>query len=135
MSHFATIKTQIKDRESLLAAFKELNLEYEESNQLIEMKTNWSGNPTEMVDIIIRGRQLRCGADVGFRLDSERKAYEIVADDWELKRSVISNFRQRLVEEYSVAAAVRAGYRILSRSLAADGRLQIEVEQKVQARR
>lgn len=134
MSHFASIKTQIKDKVALQSALKELKIEFEEGTTgPIEMKTQWSGNQKQLVDLVIRGRTIGCGADIGFKF----KSGEMVADDWELQRSTIANFRQRLVGEYSVAVAVRAGYRVVGRSVAADGRMQIQLEtaQQVQARR
>lgn len=134
MSHFASVKTQIKDRDALVSALTELNIEFEQSaTQSIEMTTQWSGNPKQLVNMVIRGRAIGCGADVGFNFESG----EMIADDWELQRSTVSNFRQKLVGEYSVAVATRAGYRVICRSIAADGRIQIQLEaaQQVQTRR
>lgn len=138
MSHFATVKTSIKDREALITALNELKIEFEESStQLLKMNTRWSGNEKQLVDMVIRGASLGIGADVGFKFDATEKTYQIVADDWELRRSKYHNFRQTLTEEYTVAIAVKSGYRVVGRSRAADGRMQIELEttQQIQVRR
>lgn len=129
MSHFSIVKTEIKDRDALVLALNEMKLAYEEdANHRLEMVTRWTGNDKHYASLIVRGRTLDCGADVGFVFDAENKSYKIIADDWELERSKISNFRQKLIEEYTVQIVQKSGYRVTSRSVAADGRMQIEIE-------
>ena len=129
MSHFSIVKTEIKDRDALVLALNEMNLAFEEdANHRLEMVTRWSGNDKHFASLVVRGKTLDCGADVGFVYDAQNKSYKIIADDWELQRSKITDFRQKLIEEYSVQVFQRNGYRIVSRSVAADGRMQIEVE-------
>ena len=136
MSHFTAIKTQIKNKEALASALTVLGLAFEESNQLIELKTNWSNNAKQEANLVIRGTVLGCGADVGFKFDETEKAYQVIADDWELRHCRISNFRQKLIEEYTVSLATRNGYRVLSRTVDSRGRMQLELEQtQVSARR
>lgn len=139
MSHFASVTSKIKDKEALVAALNELKLEFVEATSvgLIEMNTNWSGNEKQLVDLVIRREVLGCGADVGFRYNSTEKSYEVIADDWELQRSRFSSLRQSINEEYAVAVAVKTGYRVTSRTRAADGRLQVQLEaqQQVTVRR
>lgn len=129
MSHFSIVKTEIKDRDALILALNEMKLAFEENkNQGIEMKTCWTGNDQHFANLVVRGKTLGCRADVGFRFDAESKSYKIIADDYELERSTISDFRQKLIEEYTVQIVQKSGYRVTSRSVAADGRMQIEIE-------
>lgn len=138
MSHFTAIKTQIKNREALVSALNVLGLAFEESAsaQLIELNTNWSGNAKQEANLVVRGSVLGCGADVGFRFDETEKAYQVIADDWELRRCRIANFRQKLIEEYTVSLATSNGYRVISRTVDSRGRMQLELEaNQVNARR
>ncbi len=137
MSHFSTVKTSIKDRDALITALNALNLAFEENaTQLIEMNTRWTGNRKQFVDLIVRGQTLGCGADVGFKYNETEKSYAMIADDWELVRSRFPKFRQTLTEEYTVAVAVKSGYRVVNRGTAADGRMLLTLEtQQVQTRR
>ena len=136
MSHFTTIKTQIKNKEALVSALNVLGLAFEESGQLIELNTNWLGNTKQEANLVIRGSILGCGADVGFKFDETEKSYQIIADDWELRRCRIANFRQKLIEEYTVSLATHSGYRVVSRTVDSRGRMQLELEaNQVSARR
>lgn len=137
MSHFSVVQSKIKDRSALVSALRQLNLEFEEATdqQLLEMYTRWSGNQKHLVDILIRGKTLDSGADIGFKLVDNN--FQIIADSWEIERSKLPQFRKLLAEEYTVQVAVKSGYRVISRTTAADGRMQIEFEQQqqVQTRR
>jgi hypothetical protein len=137
MSHFSVVQSKIKDRNALVSALRQLNLEFEEATdqQLLEMYTRWSDNQKHLVNLLIRGKTLDSGADIGFKLVDG--SFQIIADTWEIERSKMPNFRKLLTEEYTVQVAVKSGYRVISRTTAVDGRMQIELEQQqqVQTRR
>lgn len=135
MSHFSTIKSQIKDKDCLIAALRAMGIEPEISSVPIQLKSRWKGNAT-YANIIVRAEQLGIGADIGFTLNVIDNVYEIIADNYELNCGLNRDgskipFRQRLAEEYAVAVAVKMGYQVLNRT-EVNGRLQVRLAPKQQ---
>ncbi|MGC8885754.1 MAG: DUF1257 domain-containing protein [Verrucomicrobiia bacterium] len=96
MSHFVQIKTIIKERELLIEAIKDLNLEYQTGDNLfVESYENTQVN----VDIkIITGSKY----EIGFR--KTENGYDIVADWWAIEtftRIREKDFIQKITKQYS----------------------------------
>jgi len=78
MSHFLRIKTQIREREPLVQALRDLHFQFQEGQNLsvrgyVGAKTN--------ADIVVN---TGCNYDIGFQRQAQE--YEIVADWWGVQR-------------------------------------------------
>jgi hypothetical protein len=86
MSHFVHIRTQIRERERLTQALRDLHYQFREGqNQALR---GWQGN-RETAEIVV---DTGSPYDIGFRRQAEE--YEIVADWWGVERSTPIRQRQ-----------------------------------------
>lgn len=74
MSHFVKIRTQIREREHLVQALRDLHHQFQEGENL--PVRGWSGNRERAEVVVDTGSEY----DIGFRRQAE--AYELVADWW-----------------------------------------------------
>lgn len=74
MSHFQRIRTQIREREHLVKALRDLHYQFQEGENL--MVRGWSGQRETAQVVVDTG----CQYDVGFRRSAQE--YEVVADWW-----------------------------------------------------
>lgn len=83
MSHFIKIMTQIREREQLLAALRDLHYQHQASpnyaNDLVVR--GYSGN-RELAEVVVN---TGCNYDIGFQRKTE--GYEVVADWWGVERN------------------------------------------------
>lgn len=93
MSHFAAVKTQIKDIQILKDTLNQLGIAFEEKlqGQGLQLKTRWTQyNKPTYAHLIIRQETISklggnsCQADIGFVRNAEGN-YEIVSDSYELR--------------------------------------------------
>jgi hypothetical protein len=89
MSHFLKIQTQIREREQLLAALRELHHQHQVSPNLANdlLVRGYSGNQERAEVVVNTGSAY----DIGFQRKTE--GYEVVADWWGVERG--SQIRQR----------------------------------------
>ena len=73
MSHFSTVKTELRDRESLLAALRDLGQEPSSGEQPVR---GYRGQ-TVTADLCCPQSE---GGDIGFRWNSAEQHYELVTD-------------------------------------------------------
>jgi len=73
MSHFLKIQTQIREREHLVAALRDLHYQFQEGENLAVR--GWAGQ--ERAEVVV---ETGCQYDIGFRKKTEQ--YEMVADWW-----------------------------------------------------
>ena len=73
MSHFSTVKTELRDRESLLAALRDLGQEPSAGEQPVR---GYRGQ-TVTADLCCPQSE---GGDIGFRWNSAEQHYELVTD-------------------------------------------------------
>ena len=74
MSHFTTIKTQIKDKDILLEVLEILQIDVKENQELvINNPRHAEDHPIQMADICI-------AKDAGFRYNESTEVYELLAD-------------------------------------------------------
>lgn len=96
MSHFLRIQTQIREREGLVAALRDLHYEYQEGENL--SVRGWSGNREPAQIVIDTGSQY----DIGMRRQTEE--YEVVADWWGVEGNTDirqQTFVQQLNRQYA----------------------------------
>jgi hypothetical protein len=74
MSHFVRIHTQIREREHLIQALRDLHYQYQEGQDLAVR--GWQGS-RETAEVVVNTGS---NYDIGFRRQAEQ--YEVVADWW-----------------------------------------------------
>jgi len=76
MSHFVQIRTQIREREQLVSALRDLHHQFRVGENL--QIRGWSGNRETAEVVVDTGSQY----DIGFRRQDPEQEYECVADWW-----------------------------------------------------
>lgn len=98
MSHFVQIRTQIREREQLVAALRDLHYQFREGENL--QIRGYSGNRETAEVVVDTGSQY----DIGFRRQGQQQEYECVADWWgvELGSSIKQqSFLQQINQQYA----------------------------------
>ncbi len=100
MSHFLTIRTQLREREPLLVALRDLHHRFQASERQANdlLVRGYQGNQAHAEIVVDTGTQY----DIGFQRKPE--GYEMVADWWGVERgSQIrqQTFLQQLHQQYS----------------------------------
>ena len=96
MSHFIRIKTQIREREHLTQALRDLHYQFQEGENL--MVRGWSGNRDTAQIVVDTGSQY----DIGFRRQAEE--YEVLADWWGVEGNTSirqQSFVQQVSRQYA----------------------------------
>ena len=78
MSHFVRIRTQIREREHLLQALRDLHYQFQEGQGVVVR--GWQGN-RETADVVVNTGS---NYDIGFRRQAQD--YEVVADWWGVEK-------------------------------------------------
>ena len=125
MSHFSTIKTELRDRQALLAAIADLGHAASEGEAPVR------GYRGQLVsaDLVIPQDG---GADIGFRWNEAAGCYELVADLDLWRQAVpVERFLARLTQRYALhtilAATAREGFQVMEQSQQLDGALELVV--------
>lgn len=122
MSHFTTIKTQIKDIEILEKSLYELGYDEIKKNNIIR---GYLGNK-ESADLVIKKNN---GYDIGFK--KEGQVYNIVADFWGVKEKQ-EVFTQKVMQKYSYNVvkqeALSQGFNISEEISQKDGTIKLVVQ-------
>ncbi|OUL21461.1 hypothetical protein BV372_31700 [Nostoc sp. T09] len=120
MSHFTTIKVQIKRGEILHEVLQELGYQ-------VECGTNvrgYQGN-TIQAEYVIRQKN---GYDLGFRRNGEN--YEIVADFWGAKinqQQFVNSISQKYAHKTLMATVQEQGFNVEDEEVLADGTVRVVV--------
>ena len=122
MSHFSTIKTQYNNRKVLLQSLKNMGLKVTEHQQPVQLNTTW--NSQAVAHLVVERSQINSSSDIGFL--NEEGSYQLVCDDYDLRRSNRPNFKQELGTNYAVATAQKLGYRVKQQETV-DGQVQIRL--------
>lgn len=120
MSHFTTIKIQIKDGEILNEVLQELGYEVV-CNTAVR---GYQGKTTEAEYVIRRNN----GYDIGFRREGE--TYEAVADFWgaDLDRDeFIDSIAQKYARKTLISSVRKEGFDLEEEEILEDGTLRIVV--------
>ena len=124
MSHFSTIKTQLRDREALLGALSDLGQSPAPAGPI----RGYQGQ-TVTAELTLPQSQ---GTDIGFRFNSESGTYEIVADLdlWRLQVPV-ERFLAQLTQRYALrtilAASAEEGFQVNEQIQQQDGSIELVV--------
>ena len=125
MSHFSTVKTELRDRESLLAALRDLGQEPSAGEQPVR---GYRGQ-TVTADLCCPQSE---GGDIGFRWNSAEQHYELVTDLDLWKQSVpVERFLAQLTQRYALQSNLRSsaeeGYQVAEQRQQADGSIELVV--------
>ena len=125
MSHFSTVKTQLRKREPLRKALLQLGFVPEEGKQTVR---GYRGQ-TVKAELAVK---MPKGADIGFRWNSNTSSYELVTDLdlWEQKIPV-DRFLSKLTQQYALSTVISAtaeeGFEIAERKSNVDGSIELVV--------
>ena len=123
MSHFSTIKTQLKDAEPLIKALNNLGYNINQEEKFIK---GFRGKFTA-VDISMN---LPCDTKVGFKWDNHSNTYELVTDLdlWKFEIPVerfISKVTQMYAYETIITKTKDDGYQIVEQKNQNDGSIEL----------
>ena len=109
MSHFSTVKTELRDRQALVDALSDLGHPPAEGAREVR---GYRGQ-TVQADLAV---SLAGSTDIGFRWNPANEAYELVADLDLWKQPVpVERFLAQLTQRYALrtilAASVEEGFR------------------------
>ena len=120
MSHFTTIKIQIKNGEVLQEVLQELGYQVE-CNTTVR---GYRGNTTQ-AEYVIRQQN---GYDLGFRLNGEN--YEIVSDFWGAKinqKEFVNSISQKYAHKTLMNSVQEQGFDIEEEEVLEDGTVRVVV--------
>ena len=125
MSHFSTVKTELRDRASLLAALRDLGQEPSAGEQPVR---GYRGQ-TVTADLCCPQSE---GGDIGFRWNSAEQHYELVTDLDLWKQTVpVERFLAQLTQRYALQSILRSsaeeGYQVAEQRQQADGSIELVV--------
>tara|TARA_A100001035_G_scaffold215004_1_gene174820 strand:- start:426 stop:818 length:393 start_codon:yes stop_codon:yes gene_type:complete len=123
MSHFSTIKTQLKEAEPLIKALNNLGYQINQEEKLVK---GYKGKFTE-VDISMN---LPGETKVGFKFDNNSNSYELVTDLdlWKFEIPVerfISKVTQMYAYQTIIAKTNDDGYQIVEQKNKSDGSIEL----------
>jgi hypothetical protein len=123
MSHFSTIKTQLKDAEPLIKALNNLGYMINQEEKFVK---GYKGKFTA-VDISMN---LPGNTKVGFKWDNNSNAYELVTDLdlWKFELPVerfISKVTQMYAYETIISKTKEDGYQIVEQKNQIDGTIEL----------
>jgi hypothetical protein len=120
MSHFTTIKVQIKQGEVLLDVLQELGYQVEQNTQV----RGYMGDKTNAEYVIKQSN----GYDLGFRKNGE--GYELVADFWGAKinqQEFVNNISQKYAHKTLMETIQTEGFNVEEEEVLADGTVRVIV--------
>ncbi len=125
MSHFSTVKTELRQREPLVAALKDLGYSPEEGSREVR---GYRGQTVEAELAVQMGE----GGDLGFRWNAETGAYELVTDlDLWRQQVPIERFLAKLTQRYALntvlAASAHEGFEVAEQRDCQDGSIELVV--------
>lgn len=120
MSHFTTIKVQIKNSEILHQVLQELGYQVECNTKV----RGYRGDTTQ-AEYVIRQKN---GYDLGFRRSGEN--YEIIADFWGTKinqREFVNSVTQKYAHKTLMATLQEQGFNVEDEEVLEDGTVRVVV--------
>jgi hypothetical protein len=125
MSHFSTVKTELRDRAALLDALRDLGHEPSEGQRPVR---GYRGQ-TLVADLAITSAE---GSDLGFRWNASTGSYELVTDLDLWKQPIpVERFLAKLTQQYALrsilAASAQEGFQVSEQRQASDGTIELLV--------
>ena len=125
MSHFRTIKTELRDSQSLFQALEDLGHGPREGSLMVR---GYRGQTVEAQLAVAQAN----GADIGFRLNPETGNYELVTDlDLWNQPVPVERFLAQLNQRYALrsilAATAEEGFQVNEQIQQQDGSIELVV--------
>ena len=125
MSHFSTVKTELRQREPLVQALKDLGFPPQEGSKEVR---GYQGQ-TVVAELAVTMPQ---GGDLGFRWNAARGAYELVTDlDLWRQPVPIERFLAQLNQRYALntvlTETVKEGFEVSEQRTTVDGVIELVV--------
>jgi len=125
MSHFSTVTTELRDRQTLVAALTDLGHPPQEGS--LQVRGYRGQTVTAELAIPQEG-----GADIGFRLNADTGSYELVTDLDLWKQPVpVERFLSQLHQRYALrtilAASSEEGFQVSEQTNQLDGSIELVV--------
>ena len=125
MSHFSTVKTQLRKKEFLKQALIDLGYVPNEGENLVR---GYRGQTVKAQMIV----EMSQGADVGFRWNESSKSYELVTDLDLWKQSIpIERFLAQVTQRYALNTVLdstaQEGFQISEQKENLDGSIELVV--------
>ena len=125
MSHFSTVKTELRDRTALVAALRDLGHDPSESEQPVR---GYRGQ-TVLADLAMASPE---GTELGFRWNASSGSYELVTDLDLWKQPIpVERFLAKLTQRYALrsilAASLEEGFQVTEQRQATDGSIELVV--------
>ncbi len=125
MSHFTTIKVQIKNSQVLHQVLQELGHQVEQNAEV----RGYQGDRTKAEFVIRRSN----GYDLGFRRDGDER-YELIADFWGARinqQQFVNEVQQKYAHKMVLQTVAEQGYAIEAEEVLEDGTVKVVVERWV----
>ena len=125
MSHFSTVKTELRDREALVAALRDLGHHPSDGEQPVR---GYRGQ-TVLADLAVASPE---GSELGFRWNPTSGSYELVTDLDLWKQPIpVERFLAKLTQQYALrsilAASLEEGFQVTEQRQATDGSIELVV--------
>ena len=125
MSHFSTVKTQLRKKEFLKQALIDLGYLPQEGENLVR---GYRGQ-TVKAEMTI---EMNTGGDIGFRWNEGSKSYELVTDLDLWKQSIpVERFLAQVTQRYALntvlASTAQEGFQISEQNQNVDGSIELVV--------
>ncbi len=125
MSHFSTVKTQLRKRKPLVQALQDLGYVAQEGENLVR---GYRGQ-TVKAEMTVTMPQ---GGDIGFRWNSATKTYELVTDlDLWSQKIPVERFLSQVTQRYALntvlSATIKEGFEVAEQTNNVDGSIELVV--------
>ena len=125
MSHFSTVKTQLRKRDMLLQALLDLGYSPQEGQKLVR---GYRGQ-TVKAEVAVTMNE---GGDIGFRWNASTQAYELVTDlDLWKQKVPVERFLAQLTQRYAfntvLATTKEEGFQVAEEKRNVDGSIELVV--------
>lgn len=125
MSHFSTVKTELRDRQALVEALRDLGHSPSEGQRPVR---GYRGH-TVLADFALPQNG---GGDIGFRWNEASGSYELVTDlDLWRQQVPVERFLAQLTQRYALrsilAATAQEGFQVSEQTQLQDGSIELVV--------
>jgi hypothetical protein len=125
MSHFSTVKTELRDRQSLVEALRDLGHAPSEGQRPVR---GYRGQ-TVLADLTLPQSE---GGDIGFRWNEASGSFELVTDlDLWRQQVPVERFLAQLTQRYALrsilAASAQEGFQVSEQTQLHDGSIELVV--------
>lgn len=125
MSHFSTVKTELRDRQALVEALRDLGHDPSDGQRAVR---GYRGQ-TVLADLTLPQGE---GGDIGFRWNEVSGSFELVTDLDLWKQQVpVERFLAQLTQRYALrsilAASTQEGFQVSEQTQNTDGSIELVV--------